>query len=399
MRHEVRTRAFILSRSSVHVTSLSILRFPAVCGTPPLAQWVVYRCPGIGSGGYRGVSVGRAQGCPEADPDSSSWLQPTHLRALGAVVAAPPGKQSCTAVRSEGDVRNCSVTPGERRKKGRRCSSSRAEIPLQPTVKIMVRQPVLWQTVETPCGSKLLAVACGGSPCRSRLSIRSLTLGRTHSVAVYSQKTVQRLEKLMKDCILWMGLHTGAEEQHEEGAAEAKCIDWPQFPFHIPLCHWEWGGGRIRSEVEPVKKQRVGRFHSFVFVPYYPTLFLLVINFPKSNLFCPWWWLLSNLCLYLDPPALSSYFVPPPCWGGGVGKCLGGHLVACQGQPSRHLLCCSTSITEIDSVDLEYLKNCFLPHTAGIYKAPEYMNVNEVISWLQHLKCWIEKIISNIDLK
>lgn len=50
------------------------------------------------------ASVRRAQGCPESDRDGSSWLQPTHLRALRATVAAPLGKQSCIAVRSEGNV-------------------------------------------------------------------------------------------------------------------------------------------------------------------------------------------------------------------------------------------------------------------------------------------------------
>lgn len=124
-------------------------------------------------------------------------------------------------------------------REGRReeCSSSRAEIPLQPTVKMMLRQPVLWQTVETPCGSRLLAVACGEEPMRGRLSVRSLTLGRTHSVAVCSQKTGQRMEKSMKDCILWM-------EQHEEGAA--KCYKLTTIP--IPYSPVPLGVGRWKNQ-------------------------------------------------------------------------------------------------------------------------------------------------------
>lgn len=108
----------------------------------------------------------------------------------------------------------------------------------------MVRQPVLWQTVETPCGSRLLAVALKRSLCRSRFSVRSLALGRTNSVAVCSQKTVQRLEKFMRDCILWTEPHTGAEEQHEEGAAEAKCyklttIAIPYSPVPLGVRRWK----------------------------------------------------------------------------------------------------------------------------------------------------------------
>lgn len=139
----------------------------------------------------------------------------------------------------------------------------------------------------------------------------------------------------------------------------------------------------------------MGRFHTFIFVSRYSTLFLLVINFPKSNLFCPWWWLASDL--YLDPSVFSSYFFSPallrreseqvPGWAPG-------------GRPrsTQNTFAVLLHLHYRESVHLEYKNIAFCHTLSAIYKAPEYLNVNAVISWLQQLKSWIKKIISSIDL-
>lgn len=68
-------------------------------------------------------------------------------------------------------------------------------------------------------------------------------------------------EKFVKYCVPWVGLHTGAgEEREEEGAVgtnycnlTATCIPHPTL--------LGGAGRRVEDEVEPAKKEAVGRRH------------------------------------------------------------------------------------------------------------------------------------------
>lgn len=51
----------------------------------------------------------------------------------------------------------------------------------------------------------------------------------------------------------------------------------------------------------------------FMFVLQYPNYVnwqWIKLTFPESSLFCPWWWLVTASCPYLDPQAFSSFFSP-----------------------------------------------------------------------------------------
>lgn len=79
------------------------------------------------------------------------------------------------------------------------------------------------------------------------------------------------------------GSHTGAaEECEEEGAAERMCDELTTtLVSSIPLCCC---GGEDR---EIRKKRGVGgRYWSFGFISYYPTLAVKKSNFPMLSLFC-----------------------------------------------------------------------------------------------------------------
>jgi len=65
----------------------------------------------------------------------------------------------------------------------------------------------------------------------------------------------------VKDCILWEGSHAGAGQQREEErAAETKHCELTTPVAHLPAqLRAGGGGGRVRSEVEPGKKEVGGR--------------------------------------------------------------------------------------------------------------------------------------------
>lgn len=156
VRHRIRTHVFTLSRSSVLMASLWILTFS---GSQMWVGHFHWQCVGTGV-----ASLRRAQGCPKSDTDSSSCPSPS-IPGHWVPWWGTSGKTNCTAVRSEG---NSSVTPGGRRKKGRGCSSSRVDIPLQPMAKIVVRQPVLRQNGES-MQEQAPGWACGEEPMQEHI--------------------------------------------------------------------------------------------------------------------------------------------------------------------------------------------------------------------------------------
>ena len=138
---------------------------------------------------------------------------------------------------------------------------TRAEIPLQPMEKTMVKQVVL-QPTENHYEADNHTTACGGlhtgasgcilkkavilwrlhtaagswqelwpmerSPHRSRFSGRSCDpVGDPHCSSSFLKGCTLRkgpmLENFVKDCLLWVEPHGGAEEEHkEEGVVETK---------------------------------------------------------------------------------------------------------------------------------------------------------------------------------
>ena len=70
----------------------------------------------------------------------------------------------------------------------------------------------------------------------------------------------------------WEGPHTGAEEREEEGAAETTRDELTATPAPCPLRCLGGGGGEVRSEDEPRKKERGGGkvFFRFVLISHYP---------------------------------------------------------------------------------------------------------------------------------
>lgn len=128
------------------------------CGTPPLAQ-CVGQVPRHRQWGLQGVSVRK----PRAAPSQTQQLQlaPSHpAQGTGSHGGSASGKTKLHS--SEKWGRREKPLCHTQGREGRRAGG--APVAEKPIVKIMGKQPVLWQTVETPCSSRLLAVAYGEEP-------------------------------------------------------------------------------------------------------------------------------------------------------------------------------------------------------------------------------------------
>lgn len=128
----------------------------AVCGVPVPRHWQWW-VQGWPLWGEPRAAPSQTQTAPAAPVHPSQGIE-SHG-------GAPLGKRTA----QQWGVREIALShPGERRKKGRRCSSSRVDIPLQPMAKIVVRQPVLWQTGES-MQEQVPGWACGEEPMQEHI--------------------------------------------------------------------------------------------------------------------------------------------------------------------------------------------------------------------------------------
>lgn len=97
------------------------------------------------------------------------------------------------------------------------------------------------------------------------------------------------LERFLKDCVTWEGLHTVAGEKCEvEDAEEMKCCRLITASVPSLLHHSKESG--MKKKVEPGQKREVGG-RCFRAVPVLLTALFLFGNkliFSQSSLFCPW---------------------------------------------------------------------------------------------------------------